>query len=60
MVDGFEPHGHIPLAAVPALTSAVYMLDGGVGEVYPGYGDVGWVREGYTGYYPAPSSRTHI
>ena len=32
MTDGFEPHDHVLLTAVPARLTAVYMLDGGVGE----------------------------
>ena len=43
-------------AAVGArMTSAAVAGEG----VYPGYG-TGWVREGYTGYYPRYPPRTHI
>ena len=51
LVNGSEPHDHILSGAQPALTSAVYMLDGGaVGRCTRG-GAAGWYREGYyTGY----------
>ena len=50
----FEPHDHIWSRTLPAATTAVYMLDGGVGEeVYPGW-VAGWgTGRGYTGYQPA-------
>ena len=43
LADGSEPHDYIYSAVMPAGTSAVYMLDGGVGgRGVPGVA-AGWV-----------------
>ena len=54
-MDGFEPHGTIPLTGTAALTSAVYMLGSGVGGRCTRGGAV-WVGPGgcYTGTLPGP------
>ena len=57
MVDGLEPHDHIPQCVSSTRSRS---MEHGAGRVYPGYGDEGGRWEGYTGYYPPTVPGSHI